>query len=361
MDREGQVILFEPSLGLSRVEYVLGDYLNPDFGSIAPVTSALGAGLKAIVSGLRSGELDERWIGGIRMDERTPRRVQGAVNLIRVSLVHARATGLLTSPEEILEGTFAARFLDAETLRAAERIVDTQDRIVREFFSQETAPPAEVAAELGLSLETLDDLRSYAESLADWQLESMSNVLLGGDINEGQIKYLVAPVASRMGELEGGKLGGFITAVVRQWILGVPFSRIRSERDDRIEDLVAVVYSRIQYLLPWGLYAFDRLVREEAAKRGIFYNNAIRSVAYLVDAGVPGFDALRLTRAEIERVDATRLAARYRQLGGLGLGIDVVGWLAGLPQDEIDRIISGQDNRRVDFDLQGLVGRLNAE
>ena len=44
MDREGQVILFEPSLGLNRVEYVLSDYLNPDITSLAPVTSALAKG-----------------------------------------------------------------------------------------------------------------------------------------------------------------------------------------------------------------------------------------------------------------------------------------------------------------------------
>lgn len=361
MDREGQVILFEPSLGLDMIEYVLGDYLNPDLGSISPVASALGAGLQAMVSSLRSGDLDEDWIGKTRIDERTPRRVQGTVNLIRVSLVHARATGLLSSPEEILEGTFAARFLDADTLREAERIVATQDRVVRSFFADETAPPAEVAAELGLSIQTLDELRSYARGLQDWQLEKMSTVLRGGDINEDQIDYLIAPVAFRMGELEGSKLGGFVAAIVRQWIQGVPFSRIRLDRAQRVEDLVSVVYSRIQYLLPWGLYAFDRLVEEETARRSIHYNNAIRSVAYLVDAGVPGFDALRLTRAEIERVDATRLALRYKQVGGLRLGVDIVGWVSRLSETEINDIVSGTDHRRVDFDLPGLVDRLSGD
>ena len=121
------------------------------------------------------------------------------------------------------------------------------------------------------------------------------------------------------------------------------------------------MYSRIQYLLPWGLYAFDRFVEEEAERRGITYNNAIRSVAYLVDVGVPGFDALRLTQAEVERVDATRLAARYRELGGFRLGVDVVGWLAGLPEEERDAIVFGRDSRRVDFDLGRVVGRLSAD
>ena len=187
MDREGQVILFEPSLGLSRIEYVLGDYLNPDMTSIAPVTSALATGLKALAANLASGELNERWIESARIDERTPRHIQGTINLIRVSLLHARAKGLLRSPEEILEGTFAATFLDSETKQAAEALIDTQDRVVREFFAEPDAPSVEVAAELGLSIETLDDLRRYARSLDNWQLARMSNAMHGGDINENQM------------------------------------------------------------------------------------------------------------------------------------------------------------------------------
>ena len=72
MDREGHVILFEPSLGLSRVDHVLNDYLNPDMTSIAPVTSALANGLQSLVAQLASGEIDEQWIGSPRIDERTP-------------------------------------------------------------------------------------------------------------------------------------------------------------------------------------------------------------------------------------------------------------------------------------------------
>ena len=179
MDREGQVILFEPSLGLDRVEYVLSDYLNPDMTSIAPVTSALAKGLEAIAAGLASGELDEQWIAAPRINENTPRHIQGTVNLLRVSLLHARATGILRSTEEILEGTFAAQFLTSQTKLAAEALIDTQDRVVREFFAEPNAPSLKVAAELGLSIQTLDDLRSYAQSLENWQLENMSNVMHG--------------------------------------------------------------------------------------------------------------------------------------------------------------------------------------
>ena len=358
MDREGQAILFEPSLGLDRVDHVLGDYLNPDMTSIAPVTSAFAAGLKAVAVGLATGALDERWIGAPRIDERTPNHIQGTINLIRVSLLHAQAAGLLQSPEEILDGTFAAHFLDSDTRAVAEALIGTQDRVVNDFFAKAGAPSIAVAAELGLSIQTLDELRDYAHNLEDWQLLNLSRVLRGGEIDQRQIDYIISPVAARMGELEGGKLGGFLTALVRQWILGVPFSRIPREQAQRVEDLVAVIYTRIQYLLPWGLYAFDRLVQEEAQHRGLVYNNSIRSVAHLVDAGVPGFDALRLTRAGIERVDATRLATRYRQSGGLKLGVDIVGWVSQLSLADVNSVVMGSDRRRLDFDLPTVLREL---
>ena len=101
----------------------------------------------------------------------------------------------------------------------------------------------------------------------------------------------------------------------RQWILGVPFSRIRDKGKQRIKDLVSVIYSRIQYLLRWGLYAFDRLVEEGTTRRAITYNNAIRSVAFLVDTGVPGFDALRLTHADIVRLVWRSDIGRKKDLG----------------------------------------------
>ena len=361
MDREGQVILFEPSLGLERIEYVLGDYLNPDMSSIAPVKSAFAKGLETVANELASGELNKTWIESPRINEGTPGHIQGTINLIRVSLMHARASGILHSPEEILEGTFAAQFLTPETKQAAEALISTQDRVVREFFADPTAPSVEIAAELGLSIQTLDDLRAYAQGLDDWQFRKMSSVMHGGNINEDEIIFLLSPVAARMGELEGSKLGQFLTKIVQQWILGVPFSHIRRGHTQSIEDLVSVIYSRIQYLLPWGLYAFDRLVQEESNRRKIEYNNAIRSVAYLVDIGVPGFDALRLTHAGLERVDATRLAKQYRKEGGLRLGVDVLRWLSGLSQTQISSIVMGSDRRRIDFDLARIVRELGGE
>ena len=71
------------------------------------------------------------------------------------------------------------------------------------------------------------------------------------------------------------------------------------------------------------------------------------------------FDALRLTRGDIERVDATRLAKRYRAEGGVGLGVDVVGWLSRLSQEDVNRVVVGVDRRRIDFDLSRVLRELS--
>src|SRR5581483_373467 len=106
-------------------------------------------------------------------------------------------------------------------------------------------------------------------------------------INIEQAKYVIGPVAKHMAELEGPKLGGFLSEVILLWLSGIPFSTLRANlsgtlRSNTIEDLIALVYSRIQFLLPWGLYAADRLLETEAAQRRITYLNEVRSLAYLV-------------------------------------------------------------------------------
>src|SRR5262249_6512113 len=154
-------------------------------------------------------------------------------------------------------------------------------------------------------------------------------------------------------ELEGPKLGGFLSEVILLWLSGIPFSTLRSRlsgnlRSRTIEDLISLVYSRVQYLLPWGLYAADRLVEAEARLRRISYHNELRSVAYLVDSGVSSFDAVRLVHAEFERTDAERLAIAYRHQGGLRTGTDIIQWLAALKPETVVRIVRGGDNRRLD-------------
>lgn len=124
-------------------------------------------------------------------------------------------------------------------------------------------------------------------------------------------------------------------------------------RSNTIEDLIALAYSRIQFLLPWGLYAADRLIESEARSRRITYLNEVRSLAYLVDAGVSSFDAMRLVHLEFERTDAERLAAAYRAEGGMRMGLDIIQWLATKSTERIKAIVRGPDIRRVDYDLEG--------
>jgi hypothetical protein len=111
-------------------------------------------------------------------------------------------------------------------------------------------------------------------------------------------------------------------------------------------------------LLPWGLYAFDRIVEGEAMRRKIRYDNEIRLLAYLADGGVPTFDALRLVNLEFERVDATRLSHRYRRMGGVNQGVDIVGWVKALPREALHQILRGPDNRALDYDLDTIIENL---
>ena len=238
--------------------------------------------------------------------------------------------------------------------------------MVLEFLTTPEAPPPELIAELGLSIETLTDLREWVRSLENWQIEAMRQVMYGGNVNLNQAKYVVGPVAKLMAELEGPKLGGFLSEVIVLWISGVPFRSIWGHKEgywqtDRIEDLISVVYSRVQFLLPWGLYAADRLLEAEAKRRGFSYDGQLRLLAYLADAGVPTFDALRLVSFQFERADATRLAARYQQRGGLNTGMDVVQWVIAQPLKVLVECVRGTEQRRVDFDFEQRVRDLKAQ
>ena len=364
-DREGQVLLFEPTLGLDKIHYVLGDYLNTELTATAPVRSALADSIEEIAQEIRRGQLAIQDLSSPALPQSVPRRVQGAVNLIRVSLLHARATKLIKSYEEILEGTFARHMLDSAMLGTAKELFASQEKLIDEFFRQPNTPSPEIAAELGLSIETLSALRAWVLSLEDWQIKNLQKLFWGGRTNLDQAKYVIGPVAKHMAELEGPKLGGFLSEVVLLWLSGVPFAALRANltgtlRSNTIEDLIALVYSRIQFLLPWALYAADRLMESEAERRGITYLNELRSLAYLVDAGVSSFDAMRLVHFEFERTDAERLAAAYRAEGGLRTGVDIVPWLVTKPLDRIRAIVNGPDNRRLDYDLEERLSTIRA-
>jgi hypothetical protein len=64
----------------------------------------------------------------------------------------------------------------------------------------------------------------------------------GGSLDLEQLRYVVAPVAARMAELEGPKLGGFYTDVIVNWLSGIPLSRVktRAQYDDTMENLISI-------------------------------------------------------------------------------------------------------------------------
>lgn len=359
-DKEGQVILYEESLGISKVNLVMGDYLNPDPKGIKPVASALSESIKELSKRMQDDQISFTELDKIALSKEIPKKVKGTINLLRVGLVHAKAAKILDSPEEILEGSFAYRFLNDESKKFAKQLINQQSKILEVFFKSPGAPSEKMVAEIGLSIETIEELRNYVLNLEDWKIENLNKLFYGGQMNPDQVQYIVGPVSSRIAELEGEKLGGIYSDVVMNWLSGVPLSVVKGKSkhftNTKLEDLIAIIYSRIQYLLPWGLYAMDSIIEEEAKKRGINYNNEVRNLSYLTDAGVPNFDALRLVNLDFERVDATRLTRKYNEKGGLnGLGVDIIGWIVHEDIRIIEQALKGFDNRRIDYDLPKLI------
>lgn len=362
VDNEGQAILFEPSLGLDKITYILGAYLDPSINSLEPVRSALGTALAEIKSNADDGKLDLSALRSAVLPPETSRSVQGAINLVRVAIVHSAASGIGASPDELVEGTLAFQQMDSSSRDFAKTLFREQGHVVDDFFAKRGAPNRAMVAELGLSIATLSNLRDYAQGLDDWQIKNMATTVFGGRVNLQSVGYVLGPVCKRMAELEGPELGGLYGDVAAHWISGIPISHIDQKAKfknwSRLEDLIMVMYSRIQYLLPWGLYAFDELLEEEARSRSIQYDNQVRMISYFSDAGVPSIDALRLTGFDIERVDATRLAKAYEDKGGRSLGVDVVGWLCAEQQSVLEKAVRGFDNRRIDHDFSSALATI---
>ena len=365
-DSEGHAILFEPSLGLDKVNAVISDYLNSSFRGVPPVGSALADAIREIQTGVSTGMLSWSQLESHQLDPSLPRPIQGAVNLIRTSIIHAKAGGW-DSPEEILESTFASQLLLPTERNFGRELAQAQARTVNSFFNEVGAPSWTLAAEIGLSIETLSSLRDYAKVLPDFRIEMFhTDLFYGGWINFAQAKPLISEVSMRMAELEGTKLGAMHTDLVAQWLSGIPFTNLKqrsrsNKKHRRLEDLISILYSRIQFLLPWGLYATDRIIETEAKERGLEYKNEIRWIAYLVDAGVPSFDALRLVDSDMERVDATRIATEFKKAGGIDSGTDVVGWLSTQKSALIKKYLKGPDNRRLDHDLDRILWQMFEE
>ena len=308
-DREGQVILFEPSLGLERINYVLDNYTDARPQSVGPMDSALRAGISKIREALDKQVIYLSDLTSVQLRDSVPADMRGTINLIRVGLVHAKAAGLVRAPDEILDGTFAASLMSQLELDFALRFIRQQDVVVDQFFSANQSIGMDIAAQIGLSIESLSNLFDFVETLTSAQISAFNAILIAGWVNLSVARRVIAPTILHVKEMEGGHLSLFLTEVVVRWLDGMELSRAKEQAkfDDSLEELISVIYSRVQYLLPWGLYALDTLVEARARRLGIHYGNPIRALAYLVDEGVPGYDALRLVNLHFERVDATRL------------------------------------------------------
>jgi len=356
-DREGQAILFEPSLGLERIRQTLGVYLDSRMVDLPPLSSALGDGVLSILAALDESDIDLDMLRQVCLPENMPRWQRGTINHIRLSLIHAIASDIDVAPGDLLQELFAGRMMRPADAKRASALLQSQYDVVTDYLDGNRELSPQLVAEIGLSLETLTELKGYAQSLDDWQLQSMDSLLIGGYVRLDQAKYVLGPVAKRMAEMEGSKLGGLAGRVAEYWISGLPLSTVRSEAKYRrkLEELVKLIYSRIQYLLPWGLYAFHRLVTVQLECRGLPSGlDGVLNLAYLADAGVPSFDALRLLGLGFERVDATRLAAAYRR-SPAWRSTDAVKWLQTRPLAELRQVVRGRDARPIDFDFDLLV------
>jgi DEAD/DEAH box helicase len=359
-DREGQVILFEASLGLERVQAVIDPYVNPEIKNLAPVKSALGDGLLEISNLLDAGDVSLADLNSVRLPRSIPRSVRGTVNLLRVGFAHARASGITESSDDFFNETFAARQMSNREISRAQRIVRGQAVVVDEYLKSPEAPSETLVAELGLSIETLIELRRYVRGLEDWQLGSAAGSVVGGAILFERARYVLNAVLYRMTEFDGSGLGAFYLDAVIDWCRGIPFSTIRNPTNRRLEDLISVMYSRIEYLLPWGLWAVDRFLQEEAQERGLTYGHEIAQLAYLADAGVPNFDALRLVHQKFERTDATRLSHAFHGDSQARETTDVFGWLRGQEPERLRGIVRGRDRRAIDYDFGALLGDIKS-
>jgi hypothetical protein len=168
-----------------------------------------------------------------------------------------------------------------------------------------------------------------------------------------RLGYPLGPLSKHMSEFSGESLGGYTSYVAVNWLRGLPLTEIqKSQAKMDFGRLVRVIYSRIQYMLPWALFGVHELIGYESKRRRINVGDGVRDLSVLAAEGVPDFDALTLVmRLDIERVDAARLAAAYQRAR---TETDVVGWMRGLQWERVVGIVRGQDSRRLDPDLHRL-------
>ncbi|MCA1549696.1 DEAD/DEAH box helicase [Bradyrhizobium sp. BRP19] len=369
VDSEGHCILFRPSLWVDGLtEYRLEDYMKADLADIPPVRSALALGIERLDRLIGEGKIDfasleDVSLAAIKVDNRATeeaKAIRALINIVRVGYAHANSSGLVSvNKQEAPEFTnelLASRQLPESTMKFATALGEQQRRVV----SRATAGDPEfieVAARVGWSLEAQHILYSWLRTRQNWQLEQFGSIVVGGYVrNFERLGYLIGPVAKHLIAFEGAALGGAIAFLAEKWIRGIPLSNFQSERGASFGRMVSNVYGRMQYLLPWGLFGMHELLQYEARLRSITVGDGLSALSVLAAEGVSNFNALQLVLdLGMERVDATRLAERYKREKVLA---DISDWFVSKNWSEIERVVRGADNRRVDPSLRALHRRL---
>ena len=375
VDSEGHCIIFEPESFKHKLQtFTLQDYLGTTLDSIPPVQSALGSALTELKETVDSGKLTEAdleniKLGSIKIDGKNTalaKRIRGLVNLVRVSYTHAGVSGLITldsdKASEISTSMFASNQMTLDVKSFADTFSVQQKNVIKRAFSSDVEL-MNIAARIGWSLEAQAELHEWLMSLEDWRLEKFGQVVVGGHIYKfDSLSYLLGPVSKFMSEFEGEKLGGVTSFVSCIWVEGLPLTSIRDgQRNKNLGELVRMIYSKVQYLLPWALYGVAELLAYEAKRRRIKVQSGVRDLSVLAAEGVPNFDALQLVMGlGLERVDATRIAAAYgRQNRQKRPSTDILGFFKGLELKELFGIVRGSDKRRIDPDIYGIWQKVN--
>lgn len=366
VDLEGHCIIFRPSLWVSELQgYVLGDYLNNKLDGIPPVSSAFAEAIshvKELINNntLRYQDLNKLSLQDIDLPRKDKKVISGLINMIRVGLTHAHASGITDVRDlENLSFTnklFATSKMESSLKDVAVNVEKIQRKVIRDSLISDDRL-LKIAARVGWTIETQSLLVEWIKELKDWEIDRYGKVVQYGAITSGvNLNSLLYPIAERMTEFEGSKLGGFTAYIASHWIEGHPLSiiRERSSQGGRpprdFGSLIDIIYSRIQYLLPWALFGVSELLQYEARRRNIFFGTGVKDLSLLSSEGVPNFDAVTLVlNLNLERVDATRLAFSY---GSKKRETDIIGWLKGLSWATVAGIVSGSDKRRIDPELK---------
>lgn len=374
VDSEGHCIIFEPHSFMHKLQgFTLQDYLGTTLDSIPPVQSALGIAIAELKEVVESGKLHEIdlesiKLGDIKIDGKNTalaKRIRGLLNLVRVSYTHAGVAGLVTldseSASEISTSMFASQQMSLDVKEFACAFSVQQKKVIKRAFSSDIEL-MNIAARIGWSLEAQAELHEWLMSLEDWRLERFGQIVVGGHIYKfDALSYLLGPVSKFMSEFEGDKLGGVTSFVSCIWVEGLPLTSIRDRQTNKnLGELVRMIYSKVQYLLPWALYGVAELLAYEAKRRRIRVQSGVRDLSVLAAEGVPNFDALQLVMGlGLERVDATRIAAAYGKFGNKRRTTDIIGFFKGLEVKELFGIVRGNDRRRIDPDIYGIWQRVN--